>query len=286
MQNKIVIVTGANSGMGLATTIELAKLGAHVIMACRSRERGLQALAEAMKQSGSNRIELMILDLSSLASIHSFAQTFKAKHDRLDVLINNAGVVSLKRGTTKDGFELTMGVNHLGHFLLTNLLLDELIHAQQGRIINVSSGAHKSGAINFQDPYLTKGYNVWKGYANSKLANILFTKQLATRLNGTNVTVNSLHPGAVGTHIGINRETGFGKSVWALIRPLFLTAAQGSETAIYLAASDEGSTVTGEYFYKKKIAPISSKAGNLQLAEQFWIWSEREVKLNAHTQSV
>ncbi|SEC05020.1 SDR family oxidoreductase [Paenibacillus sp. GP183] len=286
MQNKIVIVTGANAGMGLATTIELAKLGAHVIMACRSRERGQQALADAINQSGSNLIELMILDLSSIASIHDFAQAFKAKYDRLDVLINNAGVVSLKRATTKDGFELMMGVNHLGHFLLTNLLLDVLKHAPQGRIINVASGAHKSGTINFQDLYLTNGYNVWKGYANSKLANILFTKQLAHRLKGTNITVNSLHPGTVGTQIGINRETGFGKSIWAVIRPFFLTAAKGSETAVYLASSEEGGTVTGEYFYKKKIAPITSKAGNPQLAEQFWIWSEREVKLNTHPNSV
>ncbi|MBP1993887.1 SDR family oxidoreductase [Paenibacillus eucommiae] len=279
MHNKIVMITGANSGMGLATTIELAKLGARVIMVCRSRERGEAALLEAVKQSGSEQIELMLCDLASLADIRAFAEAFKAKYDVLDVLINNAGVVSIKRAKTKDGFEIQLGVNHLGHFLLTNLLLEELKRSPQGRIVNVSSAAHKSGDINFDDTLFPKGFNVWTGYARSKLANVLFTKELARRLKGTAITVNSLHPGAVGTHIGVNRESGFGKTIWKLVRPFFLSALEGSRTAIYLATSDQVADVNGEYFYKEKIAPVSKKASDQQLAEKLWIWSAKQVML-------
>jgi retinol dehydrogenase 13 len=280
VQGQTVIVTGANSGMGLATTIALAEQGARVIMVCRSHQRGEQALAEARQQSGSERIELMLCDLGSLASIRAFAEAFQAKHDMLDVLVNNAGVVALKRQTTTDGFEAMMGVNHLGHFLLTNLLLDAIVRAPQGRIVNVSSGAHKIGRIDLDNPYLTKGYSVWGGYAQSKLANILFTRELAKRLADTSVTVNCLHPGAVGTNIGVDRDTGFGKAVHAMLRPFFLTPAQGAETAIYLASSPDVKGITGEYFYRKKIAPVSARAKDDELASQFWAWSEREVGLN------
>ncbi len=167
MQNKTVLVTGANSGMGLATTVALAKLGANVIMLCRSRQRGEQALAEARRQSGSELIELMLCDLASLASIRAFAAAFLVRHDVLDVLVNNAGVVTVKRQTTADGFEAMMGVNHLGHFLLTQLLLDAIIRAPQGRIVNVSSGAHKIGRIDWANPHLQRGFRVWNGYAQS-----------------------------------------------------------------------------------------------------------------------
>lgn len=221
MRDRTVIVTGANSGMGLATTVELARLGAHVIMACRSRERGEQALQEAQRQSGSDRLRLMQLDLGSLASVRAFAAAFDEQHDTLDALINNAGVVAIKRQTTADGFEAMMGVNHLGHFLLTNLLLKPLLRSPQGRIVTVSSGAHKIGNIHFDDPHLTKGYSVWKGYAQSKLANILFTKELAERLKGTKATANSLHPGAVGTNLGVDRATGFGSRIHAFAAAVF-----------------------------------------------------------------
>ncbi|WP_372010108.1 SDR family oxidoreductase [Paenibacillus chitinolyticus] len=279
MEHKIMMVTGANSGMGLATTIALARQGAKVVMVCRSEERGQSALREAMAASGSGEIELMQCDLGSLRSIRSFAADFKSRYDHLDVLINNAGVVSLKRETTSDGFEVMMGVNHLGHFLLTNLLLGPLKRAEQGRIVVVSSGAHKIGRIRWEDPHLTKGYTAWTGYAQSKLANILFTKELAVRLKGTAVTVNALHPGAVGTQIGVDRNTGFGKSVLAMLRPFFLTPAQGAETAVYLATSGNVSCATGEYFYRKKIAPVSARAKDKELAAKFWDWSAGEVGL-------
>jgi retinol dehydrogenase-13 len=279
MQNKIALVTGANSGMGLATTVALAKQGAHVIMLCRSRQRGELALAQAREQSGSSRIELMLCDLGSLASIRAFARAFLEKHGILDVLVNNAGIFSMKRQTTADGFEAMMGVNHLGHFLLTNLLLDAILRAPQGRIVNVSSGSHKSGRIDFTNPYLTIGFSGWRGYAQSKLANIWFTRELARRLAGTSATANSLHPGAVSTNIGIDRDTGFGKAIHVVLRPFFLTSAQGAETAIYLASSPEVRTVSGEYFYKKKVAATSERAKDDEQASRFWEWSEQEVGL-------
>ncbi|GMX62866.1 SDR family oxidoreductase [Paenibacillus elgii] len=283
MRDRTVIVTGANSGMGLAATVELAKLGAHVIMACRSRERGEQALQEAQRQSGSDRLRLMQLDLGSLASVRAFAAAFDEQHDTVDALINNAGVVAVKRQTTADGFEAMMGVNHLGHFLLTNLLLEPLLRSPQGRVVTVSSGAHKIGNIHFDDPHLTKGYSVWKGYAQSKLANILFTKELAERLKGTKATANSLHPGAVGTHLGVDRATGFGGKIHALLRPFFLTPEEGARTTVYLASSPEVSSISGEYFYRKRIAPVSARAQDMELARRLWAWSEQEVGLSGDT---
>ncbi|MNH94737.1 Cyclopentanol dehydrogenase [compost metagenome] len=184
MVGKTVLVTGGNSGMGLATTIEMARRGAAVIMACRSRTRGEEALAEARRQSGSDNIRLMLCDLASFDSVRAFAEEFTASNPVLDVLINNAGVVALKRQLTANGYELDFGVNHLGHFLLTKLLLERLIAAAQGRIVVVASGAYKIGKLHLDDHTLSRGYNPAKAYARSKLANILFTRELAAQLRG------------------------------------------------------------------------------------------------------
>lgn len=237
-------------------------------------------MKQAIEGSGSKELELMTCDLGSLASIRSFAAAFKEKYDRLDVLLNNAGVVTIKRETTTDGFEAMMGVNHLGHFLLTLELLELLLRAPQGRIVNLSSGAHKVGRIHFEDPHLTKSFNVVKGYAQSKLANILFTKELARRLNNSTVTVNSVHPGAVSTSLGVDRKSGFGKTVHKLLSPFFLTPLEGAGTAIYLATSPDVEMVTGEYYIKCKRAKVSARAADSQLAEQFWTWSKEQVGLS------
>lgn len=276
---KIALVTGANSGMGLATTVKLAKQGMHVVMLCRNPRKGKVAWISAKEQSRSQEITLMNADLGSMESIREFAAEFKKKFDHLDILVNNAGVVSLKRQLTDDGFESQLGVNHLGHFLLTNLLLDELKKAQEGRIVVVSSGAHKWGKIDFDDPHFEKGYNVAKGYGRSKLANVLFTKALAKRLEGTNVTVNAVHPGAVATDLGVNRKTEFGRSITRVLKPFFQTAEEGAETAVYLATSNEVANVSGRYFYKMKEADVSKDAKNEWLAEELWGWSEERVGL-------
>ncbi|WP_145320317.1 SDR family oxidoreductase [Paenibacillus xylanexedens] len=281
MSNQTAIVTGANSGMGLATTIELARQGYRVIMACRSEKRGQEALQEAVRQSGSSAIELMLCDLGSLDSIRQFARTFRECHDSLDVLVNNAGVVMVKRKETSDGFEQSIGINHLGHFLLTLLLIEPLKAAKQGRVVNVSSGAYKAGKIHFEDPHLHKGYNPIKSYAQSKLANVLFTRALARKLSGTSVTVNCLHPGAVGTSIGVDRNTGFGTRIMAFVGklPFFLSPEEGARTAVYLATSPEVVGITGGYFYQQKEQQLKAHAVDDASAERFWMWSEEQVGL-------
>ncbi|ASA19617.1 SDR family oxidoreductase [Paenibacillus donghaensis] len=280
MKDKIVVVTGGNSGMGLATTIELARQGAKVIMVCRSRERGEAALASARLKSGSQQIELMLCDLASLESIRRFAADFIASYPVLDVLVNNAGVVSVKRQLTADGFELDLGVNHLGHFLLTDLLLEPLKGAEQGRVVVVASGAYKIGKMYYSDPTLSRGYNPAKAYGRSKLANILFTRELAARLQGTRVTVNAVHPGAVGTNIGVNRETGFGRSVLKLLSYFFLTPEQGADTAVYLATAPELKETTGQYYYRRKINELSPRAKSREEAQRLWLWSREQVGLD------
>ncbi|MGG0382672.1 SDR family oxidoreductase [Priestia endophytica] len=277
MKRKIAVVTGANSGMGLSTTIGLAKENIHVVMACRNQQRGEEALRLAKEKSGVSHIELLLCDLEDFDSISHFVEQFTNKWDVLDVLVNNAGVVSLKRKVTKEGYEAQLGVNHLGHFLLTLLLLDSLKAAQKARIVNVSSGAHKWGRIHFEDMNLEANYSVMKGYGQSKLANILFTKELAKRLSHTDITVNALHPGAVSTNLGINRSTGFGKSVYKVLNPFFQSPDKGAETALYLAKSAEVDDVTGGYFYKQKPARVSKRAKDPYLAQLLWEWSEEEL---------
>ncbi|MEE3952413.1 SDR family oxidoreductase [Peribacillus frigoritolerans] len=277
MEKKLAIVTGANSGMGLATVISLAKKGVHVIMLCRNEEKGKKALLTAREETKSNNLELMICDLGSIESIHRSVNTFKENYDTLDLLINNAGVVTLKHQETKDGFESMLGVNHLGHFLLTTLLIDELKRSEDGRVVIVSSGAHKWGKIDFIDPYFHNGFNVIKGYGRSKLANVLFMKGLANRMAGTSVSVNALHPGAVATNIGVDRDTGFGKRFIKLLVPFFRTPEKGAQTAVFLAVSESVKGISGSYFYNEKEAPISKLAQNDELVELFWKWSEQQV---------
>ena len=280
MIGKYVLITGANSGMGLAATVEMARRGATVIMACRSRQRGEEALTEAKRRSGSEQIHLMLCDLGSFASIRAFAEAFKAAYPVLDVLMNNAGVVTIKRELTADGYERDLGVNHLGHFLLTRLLLDNLKAAEQGRIVVVASGAYKIGKLYLDDHTLSRGFNPGKAYARSKLANILFTRELAARLQGTSVTVNCLHPGAVGTSIGVNRETGFGRTLLKLLSHVFLTPEQGADTAIYLATAPELGSVSGQYFYRREIQELAPRAKNEEEAARLWEWSLEQTGRN------
>jgi len=272
--NRVVLVTGANSGMGKETSIELAKSGAVVVMLCRSKTRGELARTEVIDLSGNHSVELMICDLGSQKSIRDFCLEFKKKYKRLDVLVNNAGVILPGRHETIDGFELQFGVNHLGHFLLTHLLLDLLIESAPSRIINVASGAHKIGKIHFEDINLKKNYRVWRAYAQSKLANILFTYELAERLKDTKVTVNCLHPGAVATSMGINRDTGFGTFITRILKPFFQTSAKGAETASYLATSHNVDEISGKYFYRKKPISSSKKTYDRTLAKKLWDLSE------------
>lgn len=273
-KNSVAVVTGANSGMGKATSIALAKTGATVVMLCRSRLRGEEALQEVRTISGNNSVDMLICDLGSFDSIENCCSELKSKYKRLDVLVNNAGVILPGYYRTADGYELQFGVNHLGHFLLTNRLLELIISSAPARIINVASGAHKAGKIYFDDINLEKNYTFWKAYGQSKLANVLFTYELAERLKGSGVTVNCLHPGAVASRMGINRDTGFGSFITGLLKPFFQTTEEGAATAIYLATSPEVEGVTGKYFYRKKAIQSSKASYDKELAKKLWDLSE------------
>lgn len=270
-RKRIAIVTGANAGMGKATVAGLADLGYKVIMLCRNVERGEVALKELLCH-GNRDITLMQCNLASMEDIRNFTDEFKATYQNLDVLVNNAGVISLDRRETEDGLEEQFGVNHIGHFLLTMRLIEWMDYGS--RIIVVSSGAHKVGKIHFNDYHLQKGFNVMKAYSQSKLANVLFTRELADRLKEKGITVNCCHPGAVATSMGIDRNTGFGKTITGLLKPLFLTPEEGAQTALYLATSLEVSHITGKYFYRCKLAKTSKAAKSRKLAKQLFELSE------------
>lgn len=272
MHGKVCLVTGANAGLGKVTALELAKMGATVIMVARSQARGQAALAEVQQASGSSQVHLMLADLSSLASTRQLAEQFQAQYNRLDVLVNNAGAIFNDRQLSVDGYEMTFALNHLSYFLLTNLLLDLLKASAPARIVNVSSGAHMGGNIDFDDLMLEKKYRSFAAYSQSKLANVLFTYELARRLAGSGVTANALHPGGVGTQFGAGE--GMMGWVFRLLRPFLLTPEQGAETQIYLASSPEVADVTGQYFDKKKAVPSSKVSYDTAVAQKLWQISE------------
>ena len=270
MENKIILITGADSGIGKATATALAEMGAHIVMMARNPERGEKARLDIMAQSRNNRVDLMLCDLADMASIRKFASEFMIRYSHLDVLINNAGIYTDKRMLTADGFEYQFGVNHLGHFLLTNLLLSILRSSSPSRIINVASGAHFGGKMDFDDLHQEKNYSGWKAYSQSKLANILFTYELAHRLAGTGITVNCLHPGFVNTRFAVDRETGKRNLMMLISKPFSISPAEGAETVVYLAASPEVEGVTGKYFVQRRQRSSSKASYDLQDAEKLW----------------
>ncbi len=275
MSQKIALITGANSGMGKATATAFAKMGMEVIMLCRSKERGEVAFREVVEQSQGN-VSLMLCDLADMADIKRFCNEFKNKYSQLDILVCNAGVITLDRRETKDGLELQFGVNHIGHFLLTVSLLPLIQSAENARIVVVGSGAHKIGNIDFNNIPLIKGYSVFSAYGRAKLCNLLFTKELARRLGDT-ATVNCVHPGAVATNMGVDRDTGLGKTIMKLLKPFFRTPEEGAATAIAVATSEDLSGISGEYFYNGKIHKSSKRSHDKELAERLWKVSEEIV---------
>jgi NAD(P)-dependent dehydrogenase (short-subunit alcohol dehydrogenase family) len=280
MQGKICLVTGATSGIGKATALGLAQMGATVIMVARDRARGEAVQSELKAQSGNNAIDLLLADLSSQQSIRELARQVQQRYTHLHVLINNAGTFSLFRHETVDGLELTFAVNQLAPFLLTNLLLDLLKASAPARIVNVDSDAHEQGYINMDDLQSEKSYRAMRVYGQSKLALLLTSYELARRLQGTGVTVNCLHPGFVGTNIG---QEGMGPLVQAaakfVISRLGISPEEGAKTSLYLASSPDVEHITGKYFVKcipRRSAPISY---NEQLQRQVWDASAKLVKM-------
>ncbi len=280
MQGKVCMVTGANSGIGKATALGLAQIGATVVMVCRGRARGEAAQSEIKTKSGNNSIDLLLADLSSQQSIRQLVENFKQRYPQLHVLINNAGVFMLRRRVTVDGLEMTFAVNYLAPFLLTNLLLDVLKASTPARIVNVSSGAHEAGYINMDDLQAEKHYRPMRAYGQSKLALVLFTYEFARRLEGTGVTANCLHPGFVATNIGQGGLGLIGRTVANFIVSLLgISPEEGAKTSIYLASSPDVEGVTGKYFVKsmpKESAPISYDES---LQRQLWEESAKLVNL-------
>ena len=269
MGEKVCLITGATSGIGKATAMGLANMGANVVMVGRDRGRGEAALAEVKGKSANASVDLMLADLSYQQEIHRLADEFKEAYPRLDVLINNAGVFRSKRITSADGIETTFAVNHLAYFLLTSLLLDVLKASAPSRIVNVASGEQRNGNIDFDDLQAEKGYKGAKAYSQSKLATVLFTYELARRLEGTGITANCLHPGVVVTNLGSGVSGIFGVMVRALT-PLMKSPEKGAETSIYLASSPEMEGLSGRYFVNKDEARSSDVSYDERLARRLW----------------
>lgn len=280
LHGKTVIVTGSNTGIGKATAVELAKRGARVILACRNQVRGEVAATVVKRESGSKNVAFMQLDLASLKSVRSFAEAFLKTEDRLDILINNAGI-SL-HGTTEDGLGLMFGVNHIGHFLLTNLLLDRLKECAPSRIVTVASYLHNFGKLDFDCLRKHKEFGLGESYidtvkiySHSKLCNVLFTHELAKKLQGSNVTCYSLHPGAVDTDLARYMNKTLRRFVYRPIAALFFKDVEaGAQTTLHCALQEGIESLSGRYFSNCAVQKGSAKAQDDALAKKLWEVSE------------
>jgi len=269
MQNKTVVVTGATAGIGLVTARELARKGAHLTIISRSAEKCARVAEEIKADTGNMQVEYIAADLSIKEEVHRAAYDFKKRHPRLDVLVNNAGSVFMSRQVSRDGIEMTLALNHLNYFLLTHLLLDVLKSSAPARVINVSSDAHRGAKIRFEDIQYEKNYSGFTAYSQSKLCNILFTYELARRLEGTGVTVNALHPGFVASEFGKNN--GFlMRLVLRLLTPVARSTNDGASTSIYLASSREVEGVSGKYFVDTREVDSDQNSYDLAAAEKLW----------------
>jgi NAD(P)-dependent dehydrogenase (short-subunit alcohol dehydrogenase family) len=269
MKDRIVMITGANSGIGKATSLALANMGATVVMVARNAEKGESARSEIIRESRNDSVDLLLADLSSLESVRQLAAEFHRKYSKLHVLINNAGLFNRRRQVTPDGYENTLATNYLAPFLLTNLQLDLLKANAPSRIINVSSVGHYNGHINFDDLNLEKEYGGWKAYGQSKLGLILFTHELAKKLQGTGVTVNAVHPGTVATNIW-TRPLGPAGFIMTLPKLFMTSPEKGAETIVYLASSPDAIGLNGEYLEKLKVKKPSDESYNEEIAQRLW----------------
>jgi NAD(P)-dependent dehydrogenase (short-subunit alcohol dehydrogenase family) len=279
MTGKVCLITGGNSRIGKAAALALAKLNSSVVIVSRDKDKGEATIIEIKSKSGNRNVDAMTADLSSQDSVRELAHDFKGRYKRLHVLINNAGIFLPRRIQTVDGLETTFATNHLGHFLLTNLLLDVLKANAPSRVINITSSAHRGTEMNFDDLQAEKKYSGYHAYSQSKLANVLLTYQLAKRLEGTGVTVNCLHPGVV--------RTGFGKDVTGLMSilvrigsPFMMSPEKSARAAIYLATSPELEGVTGKHFSIGKEEKSSTESYDAASAERLWRVSAELVKLD------
>ncbi len=282
MKDKVVMVTGATNGIGEVTATELARMGARVVIVSRSPAKCDATVARIQSETGNSQVEAIPANLSSMQEVRELAQVFQAKYDRLDVLVNNAGAVFSSREASADGYEMTLALNHLSYFLLTNLLLDQLQASARDtgdvRVVNVSSAAHNVGSVNFDDLQREKGYSGLRVYGESKLMNILFSNELARRLQGTGITSNALHPGMVRTGFGMNNGA-ITRAFISLFQFFAISAARGAETPIHLASSPAVADVTGAYFENSKAKKPHRFARDVEAAQKLWAISEQLVNL-------
>lgn len=269
------LVTGANAGIGRATAEELARRGGSVILVCRDPERGKTAREEIRAATGNERLDLLIADLSSQRQVRRLADEVLERYERLDVLLNNAGVITRERRVTEDGLEWQFAVNHLAPFLLTNLLRPLLAASAPSRVVNVASKAHRGATLDFEDLQMERGYRSLKAYGRSKLANLLFTRELARRWEGTGVTANALHPGVVSTKLLFTAAR-----ITRFLSLFFRSPERGARTSVYLATAPEVQGVTGEYFVDRRPREPSPEARDPELARRLWEESLRLVGLS------
>ena len=282
MKNKTVLITGANSGIGKATATALAIQGANIVMLCRNKEKAEAAKKEIIEKTKNNNIEIIIADVSNLNDVRRAAKEFLEKNTKLDVLINNAGLIFGKRENSVDGIEATFATNHLGHFLLTNLLLDTIKNTPKARIIHLSSVAHTIAKPNWDDIENKKKYDFARVYAEAKLYTLMFSNELAKRLEGTGITSNAVHPGLVGSNFGATSKNWY-EYVVKLVQPFLISNEKGAATSIYLASSPEVEKISGKYFSKKKTTSPSNASQNKESWKKLWDISEKMVGLASHS---
>jgi NAD(P)-dependent dehydrogenase (short-subunit alcohol dehydrogenase family) len=273
MQGKAIVATGATSGIGEAAVLALAGMGARIVLIARDEARAKATIQKLEAKAPGLDHCLHLADLSSMAETRKVGAAIAANEPRIDVLINNAGALFSNRRVTPEGLELTFALNHMAYFVLTEALRDRLVASAPARVVSTSSVAHDGATLDFNDLQSAKGYGGLKVYGRSKLANILFTRELARRLAGTGVTANCLHPGVVKTRFG-ESSGGFAGLLIPLIRPFFITAEKGADTLVYLASSPEVANTTGEYFVKRKLTQPSAAARDDAAAKRLWVESE------------
>ncbi len=271
-----MVITGATRGIGRETALALARMGASITLVVRDGARGEEVAKEVVAE-GAPSADVEVADFSSLRAVKDAGERILAAHPKIDVLVNNAGAINTGRHVTKDGYETTFAANHLAPFLLTKLLLPALEKGERPRIVNVASDAHRRGTLRFEDLMGERRFDGWAAYCASKLANVLFTAELAKRLEGTGITANSLHPGVVASGFAQNNDGGVIALFFKVASPFLLTEAKGARTSIYLAADGEVEGVTGKYFAKCKARTPSREARDPRVAKRLWDVSEELV---------
>ena len=280
VRDKNVMITGPTEGIGRATAFALAERGARLHLLCRNPAKAEALHDELLSRFTGISVHVYLADLGDFEEVRRAASAFVDRNEPLDVLVNNAGVINTRRILLDNGQEQMFAVNHLGHFLLTNLLLDRLERAEQGRVVVVASEAYRfCRGIRFDDLQSSRGFSAFPTYGHSKLANILFARELAERLRDTRVTANALHPGGVRSQLGA-QSTWYAGRVLALVKPFLRTAEKGAETSVYLATSDEVKTTSGEYFYDRKPKKLKPFARDRVQARRLWEMSEQLVELD------